>query len=100
MLTPTLRGLRVLDIGLRLSSAWCSRLLADFGADVVMVERSIKHESLSHPPFDEEGRSILARYLLSNKKVGDPSLCDQMLSDADVIVTSNLSADVISESHP
>ena len=100
MLTPTLRGLRVLDIGLRLSSAWCSRLLADFGADVVMVERSIKHESRSHPPFDEEGRSILARYLLSNKKVGDPSLCDQMLSDADVIVTSNLSADVISESHP
>lgn len=100
MLTPTLRGLRVLDIGSRLSSAWCSRLLADFGSDVVMVEKWIKHESRSHPPFDAEGRSILARYLLSNKKIGDPQLYDEMLSDADVIVTSNLSADVISETHP
>ena len=34
----TLTGIRVVDVGDRLATAWCSRLLADYGADVVLVE--------------------------------------------------------------
>ena len=100
MLSSTLKGLRVLDIGTRLSTGWCSRLLADFGADVVLVEESFEHQARSHPPFDEKAQSILARYLLSNKKIGDPQICAGLLSEADVIVTSDLSARSILELYP
>ena len=34
----TLAGIRVLDLGDRASTAWCGRLLADYGADVIGVE--------------------------------------------------------------
>jgi len=34
----TLDGLRVIDVGDRPSAAWCGRLLADLGAEVIGAE--------------------------------------------------------------
>jgi crotonobetainyl-CoA:carnitine CoA-transferase CaiB-like acyl-CoA transferase len=61
-------GVRVLDLSTRASGAWCTRLLADFGADVVMVESPTGHVLRAIGPFAEDGTSPLAAYLLANKR--------------------------------
>lgn len=84
----TLYGLRVADLGCRASTAWCSRLLADYGADVVMVEPEGGHELRRHPPFDDAGRSTTARHFLANKHSAPSSRRDEIVEAADVIVAS------------
>ena len=59
-----LAGIRVLDLGQRMSTAWCTRLLADFGAQ---VQYPADHPLLRQGPFDASGHSIPARYVLANK---------------------------------
>ena len=59
----TLTGIRVVDVGDRLATAWCSRLLADYGADVVLVESDRGHLARRLPPFDGSGQSLMARYV-------------------------------------
>ena len=86
MTSPTLEGLRVVDVGNRPSTAWCSRLLADYGADVVMVENDAGHEMRRHPPFGVDGRSTAARYFLANKRSATPDRREQLVAEADVIV--------------
>ena len=82
-----LAGVRVVDLGRRPSTAWCSRLLADFGADVVMVEPPDGHPLRSHPPFGPDGRSTTARYFLANKRSVRTEAGASLLAQADVIVT-------------
>ena len=84
----TLAGIRVVDVGDRLATAWCSRLLADYGADVVLVESHRGHLARRLPPFDGSGQSLMARYVLANKKSVGREAVDQLIDGADVIVTS------------
>ena len=94
----TLDGIRVVDLGTRAATAWCSRLLADFGAEVLAVEPPGGHPLRRHPPFDAAGRSIAARYFLANKAsvpAGDAAALDA----ADVIVTSGLDAPELADAH-
>jgi crotonobetainyl-CoA:carnitine CoA-transferase CaiB-like acyl-CoA transferase len=63
-----LDDLRVLDLSTSMAGAWCSRLLADFGADVVTVEPRWGHPLRQLAPFTEEGRSIPALYAQANKR--------------------------------
>ena len=86
MVPATLDGLRVVDLGARASTAWCSRLLADYGADVVMVEAPDGHELRRHPPFGPAGRSTTARYFLANKRTAAPASREGLVAAADVIV--------------
>ena len=83
----TLAGIRVVDVGDRLATAWCSRLLADYGADVVMVESDGGHLARRLPPFDASGQSLTARYILANKKSVGCESTDRLIEVADVIVT-------------
>ena len=86
----TLKGIKVLDLGSRPSTAWCSRLLADFGAEVLMVEPGDGHPLRHHPPFTSRGFSIAASYFLANKRsvaVGDAT---DLVKAADVVITSSL----------
>ena len=86
MVPATLDGLRVVDLGARASTAWCSRLLADYGADVVMVDAPDGHELRRHPPFGPDGRSTTARYFLANKRTAAPASREGLVAAADVIV--------------
>ncbi|MYE83296.1 MAG: hypothetical protein F4X36_15955, partial [Gammaproteobacteria bacterium] len=94
----TLAGIHVVDLGTRASTAWCSRLLADFGAEVLAVEPPGGHPLRRHPPFDAAGRSIAARYFLANK-ASVPAAQAALLDAADVIVTSGLDAAGLADTH-
>ena len=86
-MTLTLAGLQAVDVGRRAATAWCSRLLADYGAEVMMVEPAGGHELRFHPPFGADGRSTTARYFLANKRTASPSRRRELIEAADVIVT-------------
>jgi crotonobetainyl-CoA:carnitine CoA-transferase CaiB-like acyl-CoA transferase len=68
MSAQALAGLRVVDISTSVAGAWCSRLLADFGADVIMVEAPRGHPLRQLAPYTADGSSIPGRYFLANKQ--------------------------------
>ncbi len=94
-----LTGMRVLDLSRGIAGAYCTRLLAIFGAEVTKVEQPGEGDPLrAMPPFysDENGRqqSVLFAYLNANKgsvevdiKSGDGRTAVQELAGAsDVLV--------------
>jgi len=91
-------GLRVLDLSTRLSGAFCARLFADFGADVLLAEPPEGHDLRREAPFagDEPGpeRSLLHAYANANKRSAVVrSAPDPLLSGlrgwADVVITTD-----------
>lgn len=88
---PTLAGVRVLDLGHRASTAWCGRLLADYGADVIGVEGESGHPIRREGPFDASGESIPAAYFLASRGVANGETPD-LIRMADVIVCSDSDA--------
>jgi crotonobetainyl-CoA:carnitine CoA-transferase CaiB-like acyl-CoA transferase len=89
-----LSGLRVLELGHWIAAPYCTSLLADFGADVVKVERPGRGDEQRHsPPFiDGRGAAFLA--LNRNKRsIGldlthpeDRATCMALCRQADVVV--------------
>jgi crotonobetainyl-CoA:carnitine CoA-transferase CaiB-like acyl-CoA transferase len=79
----TLAGLRVLDVGDRPSTAWCGRLLADLGADVIGAEPAEGHPLRRDPPA--------AAYLLANRRRADLPSALGLAAAAEVILTSESS---------
>ena len=90
--------MRVLDLSHHVAGPYCTKLLADFGAEVIKVERPGGDPARSLPPFagDEPHpeRSLLFAYLNTNKKsvtlnLKTPtgrSLFERLLSDAHILV--------------
>ena len=89
MVRPTLAGIRVLELGERASTAWCARLLAGYGAEVVAIEPPSGHPLRHDPPLDAQGVSIAARYLLGGRCAAAPTDRDALVRSADVIITSD-----------
>jgi len=92
-----LAGLRVLEIADE-SGAYCGKLLADLGADVVKVEPPGGDPSRTFPPFVDdrpgENRSFFFQYMNTNKRslvldLDDPAACDrlrQLSMTADLVI--------------
>jgi crotonobetainyl-CoA:carnitine CoA-transferase CaiB-like acyl-CoA transferase len=91
-----LDDLMVLDLSDSMAGAWCSRLFADFGADVTLVEAPSGHPLRGHAPLDESGRSVVAEHALANKRSlaldleAEPGreLLRDLIAQADVVIES------------
>jgi crotonobetainyl-CoA:carnitine CoA-transferase CaiB-like acyl-CoA transferase len=88
--------LMVLDLSDSMAGAWCSRLFADFGADVTLVEAPSGHPLRAHAPVGEGGQSIPAAHALANKRSlaldleAEPGreLLRDLITQADVVIES------------
>jgi crotonobetainyl-CoA:carnitine CoA-transferase CaiB-like acyl-CoA transferase len=65
-----LAGVRVLDLSRVLAGPWCGQLLADYGADVIKVERPGHGDDTRGwgPPFRGEGAQRVAAYYLATNR--------------------------------
>lgn len=98
MQDTALQGVRVLDLTHHVAGPYCTKLLADFGADVIKVERPGGDPARRLPPFAADDphpeRSLLFAYLNTSKKsvtldLKTPtgrSLFHRLLADADILV--------------
>ncbi len=93
-----LKGLMIVELAERVCGEYCGKLIADFGAEVIKVERPSGAPTRHMGPFKdgEHGpeRSTLFAYLNTNKKsvVLDPALpadrekLDRLLERADALI--------------
>ncbi|MCH8206379.1 MAG: CoA transferase [Chloroflexi bacterium] len=73
MAESALDGVRVLDLTHHIAGPYCTKLLADFGADVVKIERPGSGDpARGKGPFfhdqDDGEKSLLFLYLNTNKR--------------------------------
>lgn len=97
MTTPqALAGLRVIDLSTVLAGPNCARYLADFGADVIKVERPDGGDSLRNMAWrdPEDGEGLWWRFVNRNKRTIALDLKDEedravflrLVDEADVLV--------------
>ena len=100
--TGPLSHLKVLDMSRVLAGPWCGQLLADFGADVIKVERPGVGDDTRGwgPPFlkDDDGNETAeaAYYLAANRAkrsltldLSDPqdqTLANKLAGEADILL--------------
>jgi len=97
-----LHGIRVLELGDYVSAAYCARLLADYGAEVIKIEPLAGDSARRHGPFPgkrpDPERSGLFLYLNAGKKsvtldIAKPrgrDLLDALIRKCDVLVHNYL----------
>jgi len=102
-----LKGIRVVELGNFMSAPYCTKLLADVGAEVIKIEKPDGgDESRQYGPFPNDladpERSGLFLWLNSNKlgitlnlnTSGGQEACKKLLNDTDILVT-NFSEDYL-----
>ncbi|MGW5377865.1 CoA transferase [Nocardia sp. NPDC003999] len=97
---PPLRGCVVVDLSSEIAGAYCTKLLADGGAEVIKVETpegdSLRRWSASRTRIDAGSDGALFAFLAGSKKsvvaapgvAADLELVDDLLAAADVVVWS------------
>src|SRR5512147_2449799 len=91
-----LHGLRVLDLSTVLAGPNCARYLADFGADVIKVERPDGGDSLRNMAWRDprDGEGLWWKLVNRNKRTvaldlkapDDVAVLHRLVADADVLV--------------
>ncbi|MGB2855355.1 MAG: CoA transferase, partial [Dehalococcoidia bacterium] len=102
MAKQALSGIRVVEYGSFVSAPYCTKLMADLGAEVIKVEKpDTGDESRNHGPFPGDiphaERSGLFLYLNTNKlgitlnakTLRGQKILKGLLKDADVFVENN-----------
>ena len=97
-----LPGVRVLDVGERISAPYCARILANLGADVVKVETPDGDESRRMGPFpgDEPHPEKSGLFLALNLNKRGVTLDLEARPDADRFLDLARTADIIVENQP
>ena len=97
MSEQALAGLRVIDLSTVLAGPNCARYLADFGADVIKVERPDTGDSLRNMAWRDpaDGEGLWWRFVNRNKRTVDLDLKQE--GDRDVFLRLVDSADVLVE---
>ena len=96
MADQALAGLRVIDLSTVLAGPNCARYLADFGADVIKIERPDTGDSLRNMAWRDpaDGEGLWWRFVNRNKRTVDLDLKDEadrqvflrLIDGADVLV--------------
>ena len=96
MADQALAGLRVIDLSTVLAGPNCARYLADFGADVIKIERPGTGDSLRNMAWRDpaDGEGLWWRFVNRNKRTVDLDLKDEadravflrLVDGADVLV--------------
>jgi len=102
MTNQPLNGIRVLDFGRFIAGPYCGTLLADFGAEVIRIERVDGGEDRRVAPIAETGEGPMFLNLNRNKQgmTLDPARPEsaeikrRLISSADVVI-ANLPIDVL-----
>jgi crotonobetainyl-CoA:carnitine CoA-transferase CaiB-like acyl-CoA transferase len=96
-MTAPLHGYTVIDLSSGIAGGYCTKILADGGADVIKVEAPegdpLRRWSASGAEFDGDG--ALFKFLAGSKKsvvAPDDQLLDQLIAGADAVVWSPESA--------
>ena len=102
MSPKALSWLKVVEYGNFISAPFCTKLMADMGAEVIKIEEpGTGDESRNHGPFPEDvphpERSGLFLYLNTNKlgitldvkTSAGREILEELLKDADVFVENN-----------
>mgnify|MGYP002760845340 FL=1 len=92
--TGPLAGVRVVEVGSMISGPTAGRLLADFGAEVIKVERPETGDHLRHFGPQVDGHSIWWKYLARNKRSvtldlsaeGGAAVFEDLTSEADLMI--------------
>jgi crotonobetainyl-CoA:carnitine CoA-transferase CaiB-like acyl-CoA transferase len=90
---PALADLRVVDLSAGIAGSYCTKLLVDAGADVVMVESETGHPLRRRQASDQAlapgEDSPLFRYLAGGKRSvpADPEETEALIAQADIVVT-------------
>ena len=120
--TGALDGVKVLDLTHHVAGPYCTKLLADFGAEVVKIERpGVGDDARRFGPFAGDDphpeKSLLFAYLNTSKKsvtldLKSPTgrrIFHQLLSESHILIESfspsvmpslGLGFDRLAESHP
>ena len=57
---PALAGIKVVDATSTAAGQFCGRLFADYGAEVILVERPEGADTRREGPFDDDGSLLSA----------------------------------------
>jgi len=95
-MTDVLAGVRVLDFGRYIAGPYCATLLADFGAEVIRVEKRTGGEDRFQAPVSETGDGALFQQVNRNKRAMtlDPmteagqDVVHRLVATADVVVAN------------
>jgi len=91
-----LSGVRVLDFGRYIAGPYCAALLAEFGADVIRIEKRFGGEDRFQAPVTADGEGGLVMQMNRNKrgmtldpmKPGSEEVMRRLVSTADVVVAN------------
>jgi crotonobetainyl-CoA:carnitine CoA-transferase CaiB-like acyl-CoA transferase len=101
-MTLPLKGIRVLDFGRYIAGPYCAMMLADFGAEVIRIERRAGGEDRYIAPITEQGDGPMFIGFNRNKKgmtldLSRPQsreIKGRLIASADVVI-ANLPLDVL-----
>ena len=91
-----LEGIRVIDFGRFIAAPYCAMMLADFGADVIRVERREGGEDRRVGPVIESGEGGLYLNVNRNKRavtldLGNPEgakIVRRLVESADIVIVN------------
>ena len=95
-MTKPLEGIRVLDFGRVIASAYCGTLLADMGADVIKVDRPGGEFDRELGPFTPGGQAIVYDLItprnkksitLNTRRPEGLKLLDELVKQTTIIVS-------------
>lgn len=88
-----LEGIRVLDFGRYVAAPFCAALLADYGADVIRIEKPAGNEDRYLIPVSEDGTGAL--YLQSNRSKRSIALDIATVEGREIVAKLVATADIV-----